>query len=449
MIPDTESAETETVKLKPEYEVRTTSDNFTSELASVLSCEIPAEAKIEIAKFVAEVASNSVVGLSRRVSSFTDVRTDEQSKLLTNEIVRQTEIRFPGLTIDSSEIRKAAEKAIEYCVEALTGTIIPIPELVINPQSISVYRFDEFDLDTTNLRLRPADETIIGRELSEGGRTIEFEGDDIELITKSKKDTPENEVAKYIIVKDNIDYGKCSKLIFSLIDQAKKHFLSYLSVEDTTKVMSQQARTIADYIYAQMNEHFHESDVAYTATEIRPFSRIEGSFGSKVKADDIYDYNVTVQAGELRQKVFKGFGKACHTLYKFDSLPELNFARILEQDSDVKKWLRPAPKQFNIYWGKFRLNYEPDFIVETTNKIYMIEVKAGNEINTPDVQEKTKAAAEYCRMVSEWNEINNGKLWEYAIVADSNIKLNSSFKYLVDTCSPIAIFADDQTTQTS
>lgn len=449
LLPDTGNAETEAVKLTPEYEVRTTSDNFTSELASVLSSEVPEEAKAEIAKFVADVAANSVVGLSRRVSSFSDVRTDEQSKtLLTNEIVRQAKLRFPDLRIDNSDIRKAAEKAIEYCVEALTGTIIPIPELVINPQSVSVYRFDEFDLSTHSLRLRPADETILGKELSEGGRTIEFQGDDIELLSKPK-DSPENEVAKYIIVKDNIDYIKCGALIFSLIAQAKKHFLSYLSSEDTDKVMRQQARTIADYIYAQMNEHFHESDVAYTATEIRPFSRIEGSFGSKVKADDIYNYNVTVKAGEIRQKVFKGFGKACHTLYKFDSLPELSFARILEQDSDVEKWLRPAPKQFNIYWGKSRQNYEPDFVVETADKIYMVEVKAKGEISTPEVQEKGRAGAEYCRIVSEWSERNSGKSWEYAIVADKSIQPNSSFRYLVDTRSPLEICADEQATQTN
>lgn len=207
--------------------------------------------------------------------------------------------------------------------------------------------------------------------------------------------------------------------------------------------MRQQARTIADYIYAQMNEHFHESDVAYTATEIRPFSRIEGSFGSKFKADDIYAYTVTVRAGEVRQKVFKGFTKACHTLYKFDSLPELEFARVLEQDGEVLKWLRPAPRQFNIYWGKQRQNYEPDFIVETADIIYMCEVKAYNEILTSEVQEKGRAGAEYCRTVSEWNVKNSGKPWEYAIVADRSIQSNSSFRYLIDTRSPLEILIDE------
>jgi type III restriction enzyme len=444
LIPDMGSAETESVEIKPTYEVQVSSDNFTAEIASAFSYDLPEETRTGVASFVAEKAALYVVDMSRRVSTFTDVRTDTQTKeMITKQIVREVQTRFPEAQIDREEIRRAAESAIECCVEALTGTIIPIPELVINPQSVSVYRFDDFDLNTRNLNLRPTDDTIIGRELSEGGQLVEFEGDDIKLLRKPS-DSPENEVAKYIIVKDNIDYQRCGKLIFSLIAQAKRHFLSYLNSEDTEKVMRQQARTIADFIYAQMNEHFVESDVVYSATEIRPFSRIEGSFGSKVKADDIYAYTITVRAGEVRHKVFKGFTKACHTLYKFDSLPELEFARVLEQDRDVLKWLRPAPKQFNIYWGKERRNYEPDFIVETAERIYMCEVKAFNEIPTPEVQGKGRAGAEYCRTVSEWNAQNDGKPWEYAIVADRSIQSNSSFRHLIDTRSPLEILIDEQ-----
>jgi type III restriction enzyme len=117
---------------------------------------------------------------------------------------------------------------------------------------------------------------------------------------------------------------------------------------------------------------------------------------------------------------------------------------VLEQDDDVLKWLRPAPKQFNIYWGKQRRNYEPDFIVETTERIYMCEIKAFNEIETPDVQEKGRAGAEYCRTVSEWNANNDGKPWAYVIVADRSIRSNSSFRYLIDSRSPLEILVDEQ-----
>ena len=447
LVPESGNAENESVELKPTYEVQVSSENFTHEVSSVLSYDIPEETRIGVASFVAEKAAQYVVDMSRHVTSFFNVRTDTQSReLIMNTIVREVRRQFPDVQINKEEIRKAAKSAIEYCVEALTGTIIPIPELVVSTQNGSVYRFDDFNLNTRNLNLRPTDDIIIGQELSEGGRLVEFEGDDIDLISKPK-DTPEKEVAKYIIVKDNIDYTKCGRLIFSIIAQAKTHLLSYLSSDDTDKVMYQQARTIADFIYAQMNEHFHESDVEYSATEIRPFSRIEGSFGSKVKADEIYDYRITVKANDVRQKVYKGFIKACHTLYKFDSLPELAFARVLEQDDDVLKWLRPAPKQFNIYWGKFRKKYEPDFVVETAEKIYIVEVKARIDIPTCEVQEKGRAGFEFCCKVSEWNAHNGGKPWEYAIVADSSIQTNSSFHYLINTRSPLEMLMGEQMTQ--
>lgn len=429
-------AETESVELKSTYEVQVSSENFTHEISKVFNENIPQEIRTNVAKFVAEKAALYVIDISRKViRQFPNIRKDANCReAIVKQITKDIEIHFPENQINAEEIYKATEKAIEYSVEALTDTIIPIPELIIKPQNVNDYRFDEFELDTRNLRWHPTDEIIIGKELSDGGRTIEFDIDNRELLDKPQ-DTSENEVAKYIIVKDNIDYQKCGKLIFSLISQAKMHFLSYLNADETDKVMRQNARDIANYIYTQMNEHFHESDIAYEATDIRPFSRIESCFGSKVKTDDIYDYTITVKANEIRQKVFKGFSKACHTLYKFDSLPELEFVRVLEQDSNVLKWLKPAPKQFNIYWGKSRQKYEPDFIVEVSDKIYMVEVKAENEIQSPEVQEKSKAGTEYCRIVSEWNAKNEGKPWEYAIVADKSIQANSSFKYLIDTRS--------------
>jgi type III restriction enzyme len=436
IIPDAKP-DTEPVEFVPTYNTRTSSPNFVAEISTALGNKVPQEARDQVAKFVAERASHHVMGMSRIVKHFEDVRTNQGAKdAIKDSIIKETKERFPDVQIAAVDLGKATEAAIENCAEALTGTIIPIPEAIISPLINYDYRFEDFDLDTRGLSLRPADDALIGQELSEGGRLVEFEGEDMELLAK-KQDTPEKEVVKFIAAKPDIDYHRWSKLIFSLVRQAKTHFLLYLSSDDTDKLMMQQPRIIANFIYAQMQEHFVENKVEYGTTEMRPFSRIETSFGSKVKADSIYDFNTTVSAGEVRQRVFKGFAKACHTLYKFDSLAELNFARVLERDNDPQKWMRPAPKQFNIYWGRQGQRYEPDFIVETADKLYMLEVKAANEIHTPEVQEKGRAAEKYCREVSEWNHNNGGKPWEYAIIADSSIMANSSFQYLIGTKTPL------------
>ena len=197
-------------------------------------------------------------------------------------------------------------------------------------------------------------------------------------------------------------------------------------------MMHDRQKTLADIIYAQMNEHFYHEEVNYRASKMRPFSRIETGFGGKFKSDEIYDIRANIKAGEVRSKVFNGFKKACHTLYKFDSGTERDFAIVLENDDEVLKWMRPAAKQFDIYYGPGGVSrYEPDFVVETANGIFMIETKASNELGSEVVLQKAKAAMKYCQAVSEWNAENGGKPWEYALISHDEVRINSSFKHLV------------------
>ena len=79
---------------------------------------------------------------------------------------------------------------------------------------------------------------------------------DSEYFARQNVDTVENEIARYIIVHDNVDYASCADLIYSLIADAKQHLLSYLNDTDTEKVMRERQKSIAAVIYAQMNEHF-------------------------------------------------------------------------------------------------------------------------------------------------------------------------------------------------
>jgi len=131
-------------------------------------------------------------------------------------------------------------------------------------------------------------------------------------------------------------------------------------------------------------------------------------------------------------------------MYKFDSDTERRFAIVLENDRSIQKWLRPSAKQFNIYYGAGGVSrYEPDFIVETADAIYMCETKAANEITTAlrnkrgDVWEKAIAAIEYCRAVTEWNDENSGKSWTYVLISHDEVSLQSSFRYLVNNRTPI------------
>ena len=67
--------------------------------------------------------------------------------------------------------------------------------------------------------------------------------------------------------------------------------------------------------------------------------------------------------------------KACHLNTNLIQTQKRIKLYILENDKTVLKWLRPASNQFHIYWDNNSKRYEPDFVVETAEAIYMIEPK--------------------------------------------------------------------------
>lgn len=436
--PEKSAGQRETIELPTAYDEITTAHSFSEQLALEFMTETekeavdnkPTEKAVEIASFVTNYASKTVVELNKHIKTFDAVRDEETrnfaKKTIVDEVIRQ----FPELKTQEKALYNMAETAIETCVQAITDKIIPIPQTVIQPFVEIKQGFYEFKLDTRNLNWHPSDDTLIGTELKEDGKTFEYDSD---YRAVKEVDTAENEIVRHIIVHDNVDYTTCADLMYSLVEDARQHFLSYLSREDAERVMRERQKTLADIIYSQMNQHFYKEEVKYKAAEMRPFSRIETGFGGKFKTDEIFDLRANVAPGEVKGKIFNGFKKACHTLYKFDSNTERIFAIVLENDKEVKKWLRPSPKQFNIYYGPGGVGrYEPDFIVETEEKIYMIETKANRDIDADSVKEKAKAAEEYCRAVSEWNLENQGKPWEYAVISHDEVHLQSSFKYLVN-----------------
>lgn len=430
----------EIVEMPSTYEAMTTNFNFTEQLAFILretsayevhemgKAEVEEQTK-EIAQFVASYTSRTVTELNRQIRNFDAVKDPETRKLVQTSVVAETIRQFPQMSSQKKAIAVVVEKAINTCVQALTDSVIPIPQAVVQPFNEVKRGFTPFSLNTRNMNWHPSGKAMIGTELKDGEETFE---QNPESAAAPRVDSPENEIVRHIIVHENVDYVSCSDLLYSLIDEAKAHFLTYLSEDEAVEVMYQRQSTIAEIIYAQMMEHFYTDEIKYRDTDMRPFSRIETGFGGKIKTDEIYDLRAKLSARDVPMKIFQGFKKACHTLYKFDSDTERRFAIVLENDEQVQKWMRPSSKQFNIYYGPGGMSkYEPDFVVETEQGIFMIETKASNEINSQSVLEKAYAALVYCRAVSVWNAKHGGKPWDYCLLSHDDVRLNSSFAYLV------------------
>ncbi|TEB17512.1 Type III restriction enzyme, res subunit [Pelotomaculum sp. FP] len=439
----------ETLEMPTVYDELTSAESFTEQLAFTLRetatndyvVDKAPEQTVQVAQFVARLASKTVMELGKQVKTFDAARDEEIKKLVHTSIVSETIRQFPALGLKKEDLTAVVEKAIDTCTQALTENVIPIPQAVVQPFTEVKHGFYDFELDTRNMNWHPSDDTLIGTELQEGGETFEYHTG---FALFPKTDTVENEIVRHIIVHDNVDYSSCADLIYSLIADAKRHFLSYLNPEETEKVMRDRQRSLAEIIYAQMNEHFYKEETSYRASGMRPFTRIETGFGGKFKSDDLYDLRANLSPSEVKTKIFKGFKKACHTLYKFDSNTERIFAIVLENDGAVLKWMRPSAKQFNIYYGPGGISrYEPDFVVETSDVIYMVETKASDDVQkalqdkSGDVWEKAIAGQEYCRAVTEWNAKNGGKPWKYALISHDEVRLQSSFMYLVKNRLPM------------
>ena len=95
-------------------------------------------------------------------------------------------------------------------------------------------------------------------------------------------------------------------------------------------------------------------------------------------------------------------------------------AAILERDPAVQRWIRPPEGNIPIYWrGR---NYNPDFVIETEEKKYLVEIKRRKDIGPPmdaEVREKALAALRWCKAASD---ITGGKPWEYKLIPDDAVQ---------------------------
>lgn len=96
----------------------------------------------------------------------------------------------------------------------------------------------------------------------------------------------------------------------------------------------------------------------------------------------------------------------------------------------MDKWLRPADGQFEIWWAHNSRRYNPDFVVETNDAIYMIETKMQKDIDSDEVKEKAKGAIHYCSNVSKFTLENGKKPWKYVLIPHEAVKVNMGFNAL-------------------
>jgi len=163
-------------------------------------------------------------------------------------------------------------------------------------------------------------------------------------------DDPENIIVNELINFPEIDYDAQSELVFA-IGRWCCGEIRYLSGRrQLMNVVQYHKKEIARYIYSQMMEHFYCDAPVYEKPVVMPFTRIEEhNFAKYTKTASITTLRRLCDQCNSEQDIQR-IQEACHNLYKFDSKTEKDFVIILEQDKAALRWLRPAAKQFRIYW---------------------------------------------------------------------------------------------------
>jgi len=130
--------------------------------------------------------------------------------------------------------------------------------------------------------------------------------------------------------------------------------------------------------------------------------------------------------------LFSGFQRCLYSIQKFQSDSERKLAIIL--DREALKWFKPARGQFQIYYklGADHLEYQPDFVAETANCIFMLEAKARNDMQDVEVQAKKDAAVQWCSHATSHAVSHGGKPWEYSLVPHDAIWENMTLAGLAN-----------------
>lgn len=212
-------------------------------------------------------------------------------------------------------------------------------------------------------------------------------------------------------------------------------YLSQIKGTDDEKkaIVRRYATIITDDIINQINRNaqVETKEICNKQKNLLIFK----SFTKTVKVDGVVNYKTQIQEkNKIGRYLFNGYKKSYYEENSFDSDSERLFSVVLEEDTDVIKWIKPPLNQMGIFW-QAGSQYNPDFLVETKDKKYMVEVKASNEVQNPEVAAKAQEAKKWCKYATEIDPDN--KPWVYCLIKDNNIKTGNTCKFILGLSEPV------------
>jgi type III restriction enzyme len=346
------------------------------------------------------------------------------------ELIREVESQYRPVQMELQGIAKKPNLAavVAKTAEIVVQQTIDIPRILVVPKGEVKSGFRPFTLDLSRMRYEAPNETLWAAHLRTGH---------IDRICVGAGTIEEQRLEDYVVSGlidfDDIAYDEHADLLYDLAEQVTRHFLSYLSEDDARKVLRLHQKEIAGFVYAQMQQHFwQDTQVEFEVVVTRGFTSLRPSAYTAAANEPPLDFRISPpDKSNMSRYLFGGFSSCLYPTQKFQSDAERKLAVILEREA--LKWFKPARGQFQLYYrsGIDDQEYQPDFVAETQTRIMMMEPKASNQLDDPDVLAKRDVATEWCRHATEHAATYGGKPWTYLLIPHDSIAENMTTEGLV------------------
>ena len=376
------------------------------------------ESEKNIARITKEIISANFENLAG-VEKLSDEKVKERIVKEVKDRLARSQVQTEMNLDDTPKID--IEKTVQNTIGLVQETTINIPRVIITPKGESRRKFTDFKLNTSSLQKfsRVSRDITIRQLQSNVGFIIEAEELDYE-------ETPERNIVSALMDLDDIPYDDNNSVINSIAKQYADFVRSYESDEvEVKKIVLFNRREIAKFLHDELFNHEETVEIEYQATVSKGF-RIASSKSFKYTRDTqkLNFRNSAFTKKDIRNYLFVGYKKSLFPELNFDSDPERRFSAILEDSPQVLRWFKPTTNDIMIFYESGK-EYEPDFIVETDNKMLLVEIKAEKDVNDSGVQNKASAAKLWCQYASEHALKNGGKAWKYLLIPDSEVLSNA------------------------
>lgn len=391
--------------------------------------DIPLEGikSVEVSSKVAE-AVHSLKDEERYIGNKVLVCIDEMGSNHKEEIIAR-------LTDETdSDVQKEVIRTICTKVHQLQEELsICIPRIVLQPKEVTPGRYKKFLLDLRNVHPQSFSQSLLLQNLGDGARQRLITNNSVRL-----SESPQEYIAQALL--DYNDIAETEEHLFVILDvsdQMVAHLKGYLKTEDELhNVIINYLDMLVNLIHSQMQSHYSLPELSWDAAVERNYTIIKSShYAIPVGQNPLhYDYPIN-EKSIVKNFLFTGFQRSCFSSVKFDSEPELTFAKILEHDEIVIKWVKPSRGAFKIFYHK-DIAYEPDFVVETKDRMFLIEVKRRCDLEDSVVKKKAEAAVLWCSLATKHAKKNHGKPWSYLLIPHDVVDITMTLEGLASrfTC---------------